>query len=290
MQIEIDAMHTCPRLMDYYGISSNMECLRNIINNLVIAGIPSIIVNYVIGSPLETEDSLNQLLSDSLELYSISRSNLEFNLRFYYDETLDTLSLLEKTNLCKGFARNVVIHETSLSADKLYAFRSLFYQTMMGVMKKELTIEKGLNHIMLSKNKILTQHFIYYYSKSVVNQIYEFRKAGWLFWNEIKYSDFLNYVPTTFSVITRTTRSSTQLSFDPLLSQSLEPFFINETELYIFRLFAFSNQTINRVCHSLVLYQKANSFEDALDKTILFIERLDSIASVLFRKNPLCDQ
>ncbi len=289
MQVEIDAMHTCPDILDYYGLSSNMSCLKTIIQNLINAGIPSIIINYVIGSPRETEQSLQHLLSDSLELYRISSSSLEFKLHFYYDENRKVLSDKEKGHQAKGFVRHTLIHDTSLSFDHIYAFRSHFYKLIMEEMRKALTIDIGLLHTTLSRKKIQTHHYVYYYSKSVVSQIYEFRNAGWMFWNEIKTKDVLNYVPTTFSTIYRTNNSPTQLTYDPLISRTNAPFFIDEDELYLFRLFAFSNQTIKRICQSLIRNNKAETMSDAIDKTIHFIERLDSITSILFRKNPLCE-
>jgi hypothetical protein len=190
-RILINVEHWDDNILMYYQLKNNKEAIKNFIKKAFNTGIYSVVINYVIGSPKETKETLDILKQTSLELLNYAPGIIEFNINFYYSEKIDIF--IDKNSLLMGYPRINPIHEVNIPINELIKFKMDFFHSVYSEMAKHINLKNALNHIELSLVNVATQYYIYTISKTSAISIHNFIKNEWQLLSDIDIKNLLVY-------------------------------------------------------------------------------------------------
>lgn len=209
--VELNVYSVNESILLNLNIQQRREDIIKAVEKLYNEGISSIVINYLIGFSLETDETLNELLLFSEKLIDIAPGVVEFNLSYIWDSYNQLDDLIKNT---------VYSNTASLPNEYLYAFKSNFYTKIYNSMGNSISkthLKNRIAHCKLSNKRILTQYFIYFISKSSTFNLFSMMKSNpaLKFSWEIK-DDLLEYCPVCGSLPLHN-NALTSLAVDSLL-------------------------------------------------------------------------
>jgi radical SAM superfamily enzyme YgiQ (UPF0313 family) len=278
-RVFISAEHTNEQILKDFGIVYNKEKLIETIKYISEAGITSIVINFIIGSPNESKETLNELFEFSEFLLEMFPGVVEFNLSMYSNYEIEEIT---EENKLYGSQDSKY-----LSKYEILEFKQQFYQKIYGNMRNiipKLSLQERIKHFELNKNKLKSQYFENFISKinliksDVKNQLqlnyYSF---------EIK-DNILEYAPRTSIVEEYDDHAKPFLSLNPLLCEHKNiRLILNDIEFYLFRL-SKRNVGIGEIIKLLIKEKIIIEDETARNITLSFYEKLQHYGLLYYTK------
>lgn len=199
-RVELGLEHVNSEILKYYNICLDKNKFKDIIKKLCDNGISSVVIKYLIGSKLETKDTLDEILDFSKEIIRISPGIIEFKLHYYQVENNSKILSHNWASINRTYYKK----SNNIKNDRILkhfntVFRRIVYNEMTTQMR-ETEIKSRLDHICLADKGCYTQYFLLFYSKSSTYNLYKTKNINIY----LKYSweiadNILNYTPIIFT-------------------------------------------------------------------------------------------
>lgn len=229
-QIFVPLEHVNDQILDDLNISYNKSELIHSLKKLESIGIPSIVINYIIGSKYESIDTINELINYSSEILN-NVSCVEFNVSYYSN------NILQKTREAQD---TEFITRQQMMTLKQY-IHSQFVSFMQQNISK-MSFQNQLKQIEINLFGLNTQIFTYYLTRTPLVSIYNNTRNHRLLKFSFEITDnILEYRPVFHSVIEYNKDNKPFIQINPFLSKDgqairllnqLEFQFVEQTKRY----------------------------------------------------------
>jgi tRNA A37 methylthiotransferase MiaB len=229
-QIFVPLEHVNDRILGDLNISYNKSELIHSLKKLESIGIPSIVINYIIGSKHESIDTINELINYSSEILN-NVSCVEFNVSYYSNDILQKTRRAQDTEF---------ITRQQMMTLKQY-IQSQFVSFMQQNISK-MSFLNQLKQIEINLFGLNTQIFTYYLTRTPLVSIYNNTKNHKLLNFSFEITDnILEYRPVFHSVIEYNKDNKPYIQINPFLSKEgqairllnkLEFQFVEQTKRY----------------------------------------------------------
>ncbi len=244
-------------------------------------------VTFFVTTPFES------LIATSNDYIALAPSVVEFNIRCLFDENKVTFDHEEISRTINGYVRHTFIHKAPLiDLGSLLSFKTRFYKETMPRMYPTLNYDSARNHVHLARCNVQTQYYVYFYSKTIMVNIYDLLTTGWKRIDTIRKEgkDIRDHIPRAIALLEKH-EDKVKLLYDSMLTPSdnrvIEMSLIQQE---LFRLLFNSNKTVGRIIDALVEKMIVANHNEAENVMMDFIHILDSKGCIFFKEEVLCEK
>jgi len=245
----------------------------------------SVVINYVIGTPSETKESLNKLKDFSKTIIDYLPGKVEFSFSYYYNDAIDVNEDKQNSLLRKGF---LLKYNSNMPIEQLISFKSIFFEEISKISKeslKKLNQNQRVNHIILANNGILTYYYYLFLSKYEIETAKALKIGNKIWINSLEIEEnIFKYTPIIVRKLYYIENNRKVLFIDTLFTESTT----NYIELNDFDFFLYQQsrglKNIDEIYNSSIK-QFLNISSEKLKQNILaFFSNLEKYGLVSFVK------
>lgn len=253
------------------------------------SGIPSLIIHYFMGTEQESVVILDNLKDDCKHLISMAPSCVEFSIESYFPQINEANYTAVFANSIKGYKYKDLMFEYSIPLDTLYEFKTTFYRELYHVMYSHLSFDSALKHLNAAQNNLLTQYYVYFYSKSTIANIKKLLDNKWKKISEYNVNEYSSLVPHITASVEYSDKDTGKILYDHILCPNKEEIILSRIEIEIFKICRSSDMNLGRVINTLVDLSILSNYQDAALALKQFIEKLNSKSCIFFKRDILCN-
>ncbi len=275
-QVFLGVEHVNQDILNQYHIDFDKSSLISNIKTMLDIGIESVVINYIIGSPRESAESMSELIDFSKQLLEETRGAVEFNVNYYTDKS-------HVNYLQKGVCNN---DTDFLTKYQIMNYKKELYSLLLKEMNTRVanwSTEERYNHVVINELGLKTQYWFYNLSRTAFYKMYRATKH-----NHAKYQfqiegadNFLNYSPYVF-VLFECEGNQKYISIDPRLNhQHISKLYLNEDDFFLLEI-AKRFLPLGEIVK--LLSERGYDYDEALKKALTFYGSLESLGLLVYYK------